>query len=122
MARTSKNSHGGLKGIKVHDEETTVSYITEFSKTISVGSPTSSSAYSKAVNNGGWTSPSGPLSLSNQGIIKSIIWSMSILSGRSRDGDPEAKELVSAITDLVLAATDHPIGSSLIASRESVSA
>jgi len=83
MARTSRNSHGGLKSIKIHDEETTVSYITEFGKTISVGSSTNGSAYSKAVNNGGWTCPSGPLSLNNQGIIKSIVWSISNLSLQS---------------------------------------
>jgi len=121
MARTSGNSHGGLKSIKIHDEETTVSYITEFGKTISVGSSTNGSAYSKAVNNGGWTCPSGPLSLNNQGIIKSIVWSISILSGRARDGDTEAKQLVTAITDLVATATDHPIESSILSTSHSVS-
>jgi hypothetical protein len=121
MARTSRNSHGGLKSIKIHDEETTVSYITEFGKTISVGSSTNGSAYSKAVNNGGWTCPSGPLSLNNQGIIKSIVWSISILSGRARDGDTEAKQLVTAITDLVATATDHPIESSILSTSHSVS-
>lgn len=121
MARTSRNSHGGLKSINIHDEETTVSYITEFGKTISVGSSTNGSAYSKAVNNGGWTCPSGPLSLTNQGIIKSIVWSMSILAGRARDGDKEAKELVTAITDLVSTATDHPIESSIISKSQPVS-
>ena len=121
MARTSRNSHGGLKSIKIHDEVTTVSYITEFGKTISVGSSTNGSAYSKAVNNGGWTCPSGPLSLNNQGIIKSIVWSISILSGRARDGDTEAKQLVTAITDLVATATDHPIESSILSTSHSVS-
>lgn len=121
MARTSRNSHGGLKSIKIHDEETTVSYITEFGKTISVGSSTNGSAYSKAVNNGGWTCPAGPLSLNNQGIIKSIVWSISILSGRARDGDTEAKQLVAAITDLVATATDHPIESSIVSISHSVS-
>lgn len=121
MARTSRNSHGGLKSIKIHDEETTVSYITEFGKTISVGSSTNGSAYSKAVNNGGWTCPSGPLSLNNQGIIKSIVWSVSILSGRARDGDTEAKQLVTVITDLVATASDHPIESSIVSTSHSVS-
>lgn len=105
MARTSRNSHGGLKGVKVNNEESTVRYLQEFTKTIA-SAPLANGAYAKAINNGGWTSPAGAFSVSNQGLIKNIVWSLSILSGRAQAGDSEARELIVAFDDIGNSAID----------------
>lgn len=108
MARTSRNSHGGLKGFKINSEESAVRYIQEFGKTIG-SAPVSSGAYSKAINNGGWTTAVGAFDVSNQGLIKSVLWSLSVLSGRSAVGDSEAREIIAMFEETSNAAIDKPI-------------
>jgi hypothetical protein len=108
MARTSRNSHGSLKSINIRDEESAVRYIDSFAGTI-LSAPAANGAYSKAVNNGGWTNPSGPLGLTNQGLIKSVVWSVSILSYRAKKGDAEATEIVASLEPIINGAHDRPV-------------
>jgi len=114
MARTSRNSHNGLKSISIRDEESASRYIDAFSGTIN-SSPTANGAYSKAVNNGGWTSPSGPFGLTNQGLIKSVVWSVSILSSRAKNGDAEAREIIASLKQIINGAQDRPVSSPAVA-------
>lgn len=100
MARTSRNSHGSLKSTIISDETTTANYIDSFADTMA-SAPVSNGAYSKAVNNGGWTNPSGPFGLSNQGLIKSTVWSIAIISSRANSGDEEARRIMTYIESIV---------------------
>jgi len=114
MARTSRNSHGNLKSISVRDEESASRYIDAFAGTIN-SSPASNGAYSKAVNNGGWTNPSGPFGLTNQGLIKSVVWSVSILSSRAKNGDAEAREIIASLEPIINGAQDRPVAAPAVA-------
>jgi hypothetical protein len=108
MARTSRNSHGNLKSINIRDEESAIRYIDAFAGTIN-SSPAANGAYSKAVNNGGWTNPSGPFGLTNQGLIKSAVWSVSILSSRAKNGDAEAREIIASLEPILHGAQDRTV-------------
>jgi hypothetical protein len=111
MARTSRNSHGSLKSIRICDEETTVRYIDNFADTMD-SAPAANGAYSKAVNNGGWTNPAGPFGLNNQGLIKSAVWSIAILSSRSKNGDEEAREIMTYIESIIHGAQERKLNPS----------
>lgn len=113
MARTSRNSHGNLKSITVRDEESAVRYIDAFAGTMA-SSPAANGAYSKAINNGGWTNPSGPFGLTNQGLIKSVVWSISILSSRAKSGDAEAREIIASLEPIINGAQDRPVAPSAV--------
>lgn len=114
MARTSRNSHGNLKSVSVRDEESAARYIDAFAGTIN-SSPAANGAYSKAVNNGGWTNPSGPFGLTNQGLIKSVVWSVSILSSRAKNGDAEAREIIASLEPIINGAQDRPVAAPAVA-------
>ena len=98
MARTPRNRIN----TNITDENNVIEYLTQFSKM----NIQAAGGYSKNINNDGWVTQSGGLEVSNQGHMKAMAWSMSILSLRAgHDDDTEARIIVANICSIMTAAS-----------------
>jgi hypothetical protein len=97
MARTPRNRIN----TNITDENNVIEYLNQFSKM----NIQAAGGYSKNINNDGWVTQSGGLEVSNQGHMKAMAWSISILSLRAETNDAEARTIVANICSIMTAAS-----------------
>ena len=110
MARTPRNRIG----INIVDPSTAIEYLKQFADM----NIQAAGGYSKNVNNDGWVTQAGPMTIENQGHMKAMVWSVFILALRADKNDSEAKLIVNNICPIVTAASDFKLNNSLTASIE----
>ena len=97
MSRTPRNR----TNITITDADDVIDYLEQFAKM----DIKATGGYSKNINNDGWVTQSGGLDISNQGHIKTIVWSVSILTQRAGLKDVEAQSLIANLYTIVVSAT-----------------
>jgi hypothetical protein len=97
MARTPRNRIN----TNITDENNVIEYLNQFSKM----NIQAAGGYSKNINNDGWVTQSGGHDVSNQGHMKAMAWSISILALRAGSDDTEARTIVTNICSIMTAAS-----------------
>ena len=110
MARTPRNRIG----INVTDPNTALDYLKQFGDM----NIQAAGGYSKNVNNDGWVTQAGPLTIENQGHIKAMCWSVFVLAIRADKNDSEAAAIISNICPIVTAAANFKLSNTLTANIE----
>jgi hypothetical protein len=97
MARTPRNrTH-----INITDANSTTEYLNKFSGM----NITAAGGYSKNINDEGWVTQSGGFGVSNQGLVKATAWAVVIISQRAKEGDIEARNILSNLGHIVVASS-----------------
>ena len=110
MARTPRNRIG----ITIVDPGTATDYLKQFADM----NIQAAGGYSKNVNNDGWVTQAGPMTIDNQGHVKAMVWSVFILALRADKNDSQAKMIVSNMCPIVTAASEFKLNNALTASIE----
>jgi hypothetical protein len=110
MARTPRNRIG----INVIDPNTALDYLKQFADM----NIQAAGGYGKNVNNDGWVTQAGPMTVENQGHIKAMCWSVFVLALRADKNDNEAAAIISNICPIATAAANFKMNNELTASIE----